>query len=251
MERSYIIHSLVIASLMMVTIFTGITLFTGDAKAASVSVTITLEPPEQWLDFHEGRGSMVTFTGSVAVNISGVGASQTEVWIELRTWTDNSWSAAVSPTAMTFSYLNPPQNFTVNVEAPNQLTDGQAFESIYIVGQVTEMAMGKVVAEYEAGYASGTIRISQFYAMSAWTSEGLLKSPTGTTAIFNIEVNNLGNGLDRAYVEGVDVTPQPDVSFLYSYFPDEVDVEPQTSTTITIHIDIPDELPDPITSVSG
>ncbi len=240
--------SLVIGLMVMSCLFC-ISLFpvSENAEAADVDAYLVLDQSTQEMPVQGGALRVVTFTGSVTCNLTGMGSGWEEVRVTLHARTQSGWVNSITPTEMTFSSGSETQTFTVSVNAPEGGLPQTTSEILTVDGTADEMFSTFVIATYNIAPQSATITIQQYYGVEV-SSQALVKEGGDSETItYELKVTNLGNGLDKFYVNRIDYSrnpEMPDKGFKVSWDPEELTIPGRGTGNLVVRLKNPKDTPD-------
>jgi hypothetical protein len=171
-------------------------LFSQDAQAVSVKTTISLDQSAQTAQVAPGQQGIVTFTGSVTCNETGLGSTVQNVQVSLSS-SAGGWATTITPSTMTFSNMNEVQTFSVSVKIPPGTSSYISQEMI--VGGTAQVVPG--VTNQQLEEAKAIINVKQFYKFQINCTEPFIECPPGGAGVYNINILNRGNGQDTIRLE--------------------------------------------------
>jgi len=169
----------------------------GEAEAAQPIATIALDDPEQTAKVGPGQDGIVTFTGTVGVQMVGPGANVQLIVVKLTA--ESPWVTSISPSTIVFQAqnLNEEKIFTVVVKVPN-------FESFSTQGNVqisgTVNTVPGVLLSTIAP-TGGIITIEPYYQLRVSCPEPYIEISPGDPLLFSVTIKNEGNSQDRIQID--------------------------------------------------
>ena len=168
----------------------------GEAEAAQPIATISLDDNEQKAKVGPGDDGIVTFTGTVTVQMIGPGQNVQLIVAKLQA--DAGWVTSITPSTMVFPAQNPsPIPFTVVVKVPN-FTSFSAPGEVVVSGTVNTnpgMLQSPIAA------AKGIITIEPYYQLRVSCAEPYIEISPGDPLMFSVTIKNEGNSQDRISID--------------------------------------------------
>lgn len=176
---------LVIAMLLM-TMFTAV--LPSMVQASPVTNCMgQLSPNSQEVDVQPGKSGLVIFTGTITC--SAIPPSPNPIIVQL-TASAGGWPAAVSPPTLIFTGAGGDAPITLSVIVPIG-TPFTANTKVTVTGTYSQgILLNPINLE-------GLIKIKQYFRINALSELPVQEIAPGSTAVFNLKIDNLGNHQDE------------------------------------------------------
>jgi len=195
-------HELIRTFLMTIVIMGGLIGIMAEmpeeAEAAQPVASIILDTTEETAHVGPGETGIVTFTGTVDVDMIGPGQSVQLIVVTLEA--EAGWPATVSPATLYFTAQQTGQAkpFSVAVKVPN-FTSFTMSGQVVISGSVRTMPGTPV--SYKASPATGIITIKPYFMLTVSCEKPYIEINPGDPLNFKLRIKNDGNTKDRVRME--------------------------------------------------
>ncbi len=223
-RRIEIIGMVVVLLLSAVAI--SIAMEEGADAVGEPDITIALAQAKQTADVAPGQDGIVTFTGTVFVEMPYAPNVQ---YLVVQLQADaGDWPVSVPP-ALTFSKAQKQQSFTMSVQVPIGTSSGGSYD--LIVGGTWSYSPG--VQSGECAPTSSLIFVKQYFSHDLNSDDLFKEALRGKVAQVEIGIENTGNGEDEILIEVVNSMDLLEEG-IEPYFNDDTHIIPENESRTAI-----------------
>lgn len=206
------------AMVFLVVFQVGFTYIPKESDAILQTVaTISLDQSSQTAQVAPGQQGIVTFTGTVTVDMT-IDSTVQKVLVSL-TGSSGGWATTVTPSTLAFSRQVTSQTFSVSVKVPPGTSYSVTQE--LIVGGTCRNVPGLA---YNVDETKAMINVKQFYKFSVECSKPFLEVAPGDQFVFQLKIRNMGNYQDTLRISQDPITEKKLVDMGWAVMLSQTDI---------------------------
>jgi len=192
----------------------------------------------QYADVEPGNSGLVTFTGTVSVDIQAGSAVQ-DVRIELRVSSEHGWDATITPEIVMLNPGTEEKQFMATIRVPTE-TSTTVDAIITVGGTAMPFPAGPADDETEIDPLYGTIIVDQYFRYEVASDPHYIEAEPGEEVQFKVTVRNEGNGKDQFEISVSNLDDLEKDDFEISVDPEMIEVPEKGSGTVVITVKTPE-----------